>query len=283
MKIDTKKIIICIVAVLITLLTIFLISFIDSVNVAKTGVIDDLKLLYEDYDNEVLRDNITRIEFNNLKIKYSNIKNKTIQNKINKIDEYLRKEEIQKAWTKLNIKYISQNENKVDNGCEAASLLMALQFKGYLKNMNLYDYSDNMPKSDDPQKGFYLSIFEKEPTDESHWIAPKPLVDYGIKSSGNNKIIDATGYSLEELDNEVKNGNPVIIYLTSQFEEPKDWKNTVPKNLHVQLLAGYNEITKDQLVIDPWKYKKKSSYWYKSKDVVEKIYNKLGKRAVIVR
>ena len=152
MKIDTKKIIICIVAVLITLITIFLISFIDSINVAKTGVIDDLKLLYEDYDNGVLRDNITRIEFNNLKIKYSNIKNKTIQNKINKIDEYLRKEEIQKAWTKLNIKYISQNENKVDNGCEAASLLMALQFKGYLKSMNLYDYSDNMPKSDDPQK-----------------------------------------------------------------------------------------------------------------------------------
>ncbi len=283
MKEHAKAIIICIFACIITLCSLVLISFIDSVDVYNASVEDDLRLLYEDYDNNIIRSNITRIEYNNIKIKYSNLKNKKLNKKIEQINKYLTKKEIKQAWTKLNIKYISQNENGVLNGCEAACLLMALQYKGYLKNTTLRQFAKAMPKSNDPEKGFYLDIYTKIPPDISHWIAPKPLRDFGAAASGNEKIVDATGYSLDELDNEVKNGNPVIIYLTAEFTKPEDWKNGVPKNLHVQLLAGYNEITKEHLIIDSWKYKNKSSYWYKSKKEIEKLYNELGKRAVIVR
>ena len=282
-----NKLMIFLFVMILTILTVLLIFFIGSIsnntNSYKNSVKEDLKLLYSDYDKNIVRSDVTRIEYNNIKIKYHDLKDKELIDKINNIDNYLKEKEIASAWTKLNIKYISQNENKVLNGCEAACLLMSLQYKGYLKNMNLYNYSDKMPKSDDPNKGFYLDIFKKEPKDKSHWIAPKPLRDYGITSSNYYNIFDGTGYSLDDLDNEVKNGNPVIIYLTSQFEEPKDYYKGVPKNLHVQLLAGYNEITKEQFIIDPWKYKKKSSYWIRPKKEIEKIYNELGKRAVIVR
>ena len=63
------------------------------------------------------------------------------------------------AWHTLSVPYWSQNGEGVKNGCEAASLLMGLQYKGYLGGMNLRTYAEMMPKSDDPFSGFRGDIF----------------------------------------------------------------------------------------------------------------------------
>lgn len=265
---------------------------------------ESIKNLYIDFDKKIVKTNINRNHYNeslNLynKLKQEDIKQqlkpdldlalKEIEQKeynayIERIKEQERQRElINNSWIKLNIPYISQNENNVLNGCEAASLLMALQYKGYLKDVSLPDYAEKMPKSDNPNMGFYLDIYGKEPTNVSHWIAPEPLKNFGISSSGNVNIINATGYTLDQLGQEIVNNNPVIIYMTSKFKSPTNWNNGAPVNLHVQLLAGYNTITGDVMIIDPWKYQTISSYWSLPKKEAETIYNQVGKRAIIIK
>lgn len=160
---------------------------------------------------------------------------------------------------------------------------MGLKYKGYLLNMDLVTYANNVPKTDNPNTGFYLDIFKKEPVDVAHWIAPAPLVDYGISSSGYTNIINSTGYSLDSLDNEILNGNPVIIYLTFDFNKPYNWSKGVPKNLHVLLLIGYNKITKQQIILDPWYHKNGTYEFTLSYSTVESLYNEIGKKSVIIR
>lgn len=197
--------------------------------------------------------------------------------------ERQRKErEIAAAWHILNVPYISQNKNNVLNGCEVASLLMGLKYKGYLKEMTLKEYAENVPKSSDPFQGFTYSIFELAPNTVPHWIAPAPLALYGKTSSGAN-VIDATGTSLENLDKEVMAGNPVVIYLTSKFNPPKQYIEGAPKNIHVLLLTGYNHITKVQVITDPWTHNDGTTKWYMSKEKIENIYNATGKRSVIIK
>ena len=160
---------------------------------------------------------------------------------------------------------------------------MSLQYKGYCLNKTLKDFADLVPKSDNPEEGFYLDIYGQEPLNKAHWIAPEPLRKFGVSQSGKNNIINSTSWDLEKLDEEVINGNPVIIYLTSAFETPRNFSNGVPSNLHVLLLAGYNKETKEQLIIDPLDYHSASSYWILSYDKVNDIYEKVGKRSLVVQ
>lgn len=213
------------------------------------------------------------------------LNNKEAEERRKQEEEAKKQEAIKKAWVILNVPYISQNRNNVLNGCEAASLLMALQYKGYLKSMNLYEYSQNMPKSssNNAYEGFTHDIFGLYPTDVPHWIAPAPLANYGIISSGNQNIIDATGWSLTQLNNEIINNNPVVIYATSKFKTPKQWIEGAPKNIHVQLLTGYNKITGQQIITDPWTYDDGRTSWTLSKAELESVYNAVGKKAVVIR
>ena len=254
--------------------------------------------IYKNIETMQLREDLTRSEYQQVLNAYNDVIQEDIQEEylkyLEKAEEYLiyiekiesekkHQKEVENAWIRLNVPYISQNLNEVYNGCESASLLMGLQYKGYLSDMDIVTYSTNMPKSDDPNTGFYLDIFGKEPVDVAHWIAPAPLAKYGIDSSGNNNVIDATGFSINDLTNEIKAHNPVVIYLTYNFAEPYNWSNEVPKNLHVLLLTGYNSITDQYLLTDPFT---RSSGQYKfilSKSSLEYLYNAVGKRAVVVR
>lgn len=200
-------------------------------------------------------------------------------------EERRRQEEIKNAWVILNVPYISQNDNNILNGCEAAALLMALNYKGYLQGTSLYDYSVNMPKSpnNNAYEGFTHDIFGLEPLTIPHWIAPAPLAAYGRNSSGNQNVIDGTGLSLDELDLELESGNPVVIYVTSFFNPPKEWIEGAPVNLHVQLLTGYNRITGEHLIIDPWHHANGRTSWTMSKEITEARYNAVGKKCVIIK
>lgn len=264
----------------------------------------EISKLYVDSNKQQVISSVTKEQYNGVLGILGQIKNEEIRSDLSKyvdqVDKYIkerekeelrkkieaekkRKEEINKAWIKLNVPYISQNNAGVLNGCEAASLLMALKYKGYLSDMDLPTYATNMPKSDNPNTGFYLDIFGIEPTGVSHWIAPSPLANFGRESSGNQNIIDATGMNIEQIDNEIINNNPVVIYLTAKFKTPKNWSNGVPSNLHVLLLTGYNTITGQHIITDPWTKDDGGYEWILEKKEIENLYNSLGKRAVIVR
>ena len=183
----------------------------------------------------------------------------------------------------MDVNYISQNKNNIYNGCEASCVLMTLNYKGYLNETSLYEFANNMPKSDDPNTGFYLSIFDLEPLTTAHWIALDPLVNFSIEMSGNQNIIDSTGYDLYLLRDEVLNGNPVIIYLTANFKEPYNFQNGAPQNLHVLLLAGYNSETDEYYIIDPWTTPDGKYTHIVNSFTLNNIYNKVGKKSIIVR
>lgn len=193
-----------------------------------------------------------------------------------------REEEIAAAWHVLNVPYHSQNLQAIYNGCETASLLMGLQFKGYLPGMNLRTYAEMIPKSTDPFQGFTYSIWDLEPKHAAHWIAPAPLAQFGRDTSGAD-VVDMTGASLDQLDAEIAAGNPVIIYLTFNYVAPKEWVEGAPRNLHVMLLTGYNSITGAQLMTDPWTQANGATTWTLSKQTVESIFNATGQRAVVIR
>jgi uncharacterized protein YvpB len=170
-------------------------------------------------------------------------------------------------------------------GCEGASLLQALQFKGYAKKTSYKKFLNNMPKTKrNPYKGFagspYYSIngvFQS--------IFPKPLANYGKKYSSSVKNI--TGASSKKLREELSAGNPIVVYVTLDFSKPiwTKWnmgaagkKVKMVDNLHVMTLAGYSSKTKRYKVIDP---NNKGEYWV-NKYEFERAYNAL-KYAVVVR
>lgn len=234
------------------------------------------------YENAV--NTVSVLKQENLKQNY-NTKLNNVLKKIEEREAYLkRQEEIKNAWVVLNTPYVSQNQAEIYNGCEGASLLMASQYKGYLKGKILADVALAMPKSDDPHEGFYLDIYGTEPKTESHWIAPDALAKFGRSYTGNSKITDSTGYSFSQLEQELTKGNPVIIYVTGGELNDPVWieGQEVPVNLHVILLVGYNGITKQVIVKDPWTHNESSKYKYYPESRITSIYNQVGKKSVIV-
>ena len=193
-----------------------------------------------------------------------------------------RKKKIAASWHRLNISpyYINQVSAGYLNGCEAASLLMAMKYKGYIRGTSFKTFADNMPRSDNPNEGFFSDMKTLEPKEVgAHWIAPSPLAAYGRSYSGN--VINATGWSLDRLDEEVKNGNPVVIYLTWSFNNAKKKVNGVPTNLHVMVLSGYNSYTGEQEFYDPWPSKGKNPSLSKAR--TNTLYKASGMRAVVVK
>lgn len=240
------------------------------------------------YENNYPKENITKDTINNLRNKLNSIPqkdfNKEYTEKLNSIEKIINKR-IEDSWVKLNVPYISQNKNNILNGCEAACMLMALQYKGYLKDMTLAEYVKLMPLSPDTdaEKGFTHDMYGLDPLSVPHWIAPEPLKKFGIDNSGNQNIINGTGKTIDELDRELDNGNPVIIYLIAKFNPPKEVVEGVPRNLHVMLLTGYNKMTGEHYIVDPWTHDDGRTSWTVSKELLTEKYELLSRRNVIVR
>ena len=186
----------------------------------------------------------------------------------------------------LNVPFVSQlTPTYAPMGCEGASLLMGLQYKGYT-NVSLKTFLDKMPKnSNNPFESFASSPY-KIVNGVYQSIFSKALAAYG--KTYNGKVADATGFSTAQLKAEIKQGNPVVVYVTNKFAAPiweiyymgsAGYVRTVD-NMHVMTLIGYDEETGSYLVNDPNSYAK-SQYWV-TKEKFEKAYNAL-KYAVVVR
>lgn len=170
-------------------------------------------------------------------------------------------------------------------GCEGASLLMALKYKGYT-DVSLKTLLDQMPKSNKNPFTGYSSTPYKAVKGVYQSIFPKALADYG--KTFHENVEDGTGYSSKQLKKELDAGNPVVVYVTNKFAAPI-WKTysmgsagkvKAIKNMHVVTLIGYDKKTGDYLVNDP-NSKKESQFWVQ-KATFEKSYNHL-KYAVVVR
>ena len=178
----------------------------------------------------------------------------------------------------LGVKNYNQYALGAPSGCEGASLLQALQYKGKLSGWSLRSFLNTIPKSNNgnPNNGFVGSPFV-----ENSWtysaIYPAPLTTWG-KKYGN--VQNISGSSMNTLINEVKNGNPVVAWVTINFQ-PIRWGNwsfgVAANNNHAVTLDGFNKAGNQVHVSDPIS----GSYWL-SRTTFENIYN-ARKYAVVVK
>lgn len=178
----------------------------------------------------------------------------------------------------LGVKNYNQYVLGAPSGCEGASLLQALQYKGKITDWSLRQFLNTIPKSPNgnPNNGFVGSPFV-----ENAWtysaIYPTPLTSWG-KKYGN--IQNISGSSMNTLINEVKNGNPVVAWVTINFQ-PIRWGQwnfgVAANNNHAVTLDGYNKSSNQVHVSDPIS----GSYWM-SRTTFENIYN-ARKYAAVVR
>ncbi len=165
-------------------------------------------------------------------------------------------------------------------GCEGASLLMGLKAKGYAQNVGLREFLDNMPKhGSNPAKGYVGSPYKARQYSLRTTIYPAPLAEYG-KSYGS--VTDISGSSPRELQAELLCGNPVVIYATMRWEEPRyrsydieGEQQLLLRNNHVVLADGYDRDTGMYHISDPYNdfdTSEEYRYWIDGA-VFEKIYN----------
>ncbi len=180
----------------------------------------------------------------------------------------------------VSVPFINQAAEGAPNGCEVASLLQALRGKGQATNVSYHYMLDHMPytKDGNPYHGFVDSPYNHYKKDCFQSIFPSALVPYG-KKFGN--VSNTSGYSTDQLINELKNGNPSVVYVTFNFKTPR-WKKysfgNIVDNMHVMTLTGYDTKSGKFRVMDPYK---KGSYWV-SGTTFKKSYNAL-KWAITVR
>lgn len=178
----------------------------------------------------------------------------------------------------LGVKNYNQYALGAPSGCEGAALLQGLQYKGKLTSWSLRSFLNTIPKSSNgnPNNGFVGSPFV-----ENSWtysaIYPAPLTNWG-KKYGN--VQNISGSSMNTLINEVKNGNPVVAWVTINFQ-PIRWGNwsfgVAANNNHAVTLDGFNKGSNQVHVSDPIS----GSYWL-SRTTFENIYN-ARKYAVVVK
>lgn len=178
----------------------------------------------------------------------------------------------------LGVRNYNQYALGAPSGCEGASLLQALQYKGKLTNWSLRSFLNTIPKSTNgnPNSGFVGSPFVENSYTYSA-IYPAPLTSWGQKYGNVQNI---SGSSMNTLINEVKNGNPVVAWVTINFQ-PIRWGNwnfgVAANNNHAVTLDGFNKAGNQVHVSDPIS----GSYWL-SRTTFENIYN-ARKYAVVVR
>lgn len=178
----------------------------------------------------------------------------------------------------LGVKNYNQYALGAPSGCEGASLLQALQYKGKLTNWSLRSFLNTIPRSSNgnPNSGFVGSPFVENSYTYSA-IYPAPLTSWGQKYGNVQNISDS---SMNTLINEVKNGNPVVAWVTINFQ-PIRWGNwsfgVAANNNHAVTLDGFNKAGNQVHVSDPIS----GSYWL-SRTTFENIYN-ARKYAVVVR
>lgn len=186
--------------------------------------------------------------------------NETLQYSIKKTKPYTLPDKTEKAPAPrkkvvLNVPLISQNP-ELKYGCEVTSLSMVLQYAG-IKAGKL-ELADKVKKDNDP-------LTTTKTGDITHWGDPEDgfVGDMTGKGKGYavyvkplqqlmehylpDRTVNLTKHPFDELLNQVRKGNPVIVWTTGDFKQPDRWESwnhgqeriTTPLDLHVVVLVGF--------------------------------------------
>jgi uncharacterized protein YvpB len=154
------------------------------------------------------------------------------------------------------VPFIDQVAWGAPEGCEGASLLEALHGKGLLTNTNLSQFLKTMLYSSngDPNNGFAGNpyVYDANGVDT---IYPKAVTSWAQRYTNAENI---SGQSSTYLQEELRAGRPVIMWMTHYFAAPQwthYWWGYTPLNLHVVCVNGYSNGSYH--IVDPWL----NSYW----------------------
>lgn len=191
----------------------------------------------------------------------------------------------------INVPYISQiYPVSAVVGCEGTSLLMGLKSKGYAQGVGLLEFLNNLPRhSSNPAKGFVGSPFVADLTKKTRTtIYPPILATYG---ENYGDVDDFSGSTIDELQAELLDGNPVVVYATMHWEKPfyryysiEGTRQKLLSNNHVILTCGYDKSINMYYISDPYNTmdtRKEYKYWIDG-NTFERIYNE-RKQALVVQ
>lgn len=198
---------------------------------------------------------------------------------------------IEKKYTVLQVPYVSQiYPVYAPIGCEPTSVYSALKYKGYVNDVSHRQFLDNMPYDNvNPSKGFVGSPYlGYQDYSKRETIFPNALAKYA-QTYGN--AVDISGSSVEQLQEELYLGNPVIVYLTLKWQAPRYRNYYVEGNTyswiynnHVVVLSGYDPQANKYYVSDPLNKHNTSlpyEYWVDG-DKFERLYN-ARRHAIVIR
>lgn len=194
----------------------------------------------------------------------------------------------------LNVPLIKQRP-QLPSGCEVTSVAMALAYYG--KKVDKTVLAKEMPKDKtalkrnkdgsiktwgDPEVGFV-----GDPFGTGFTINPKPLkkvVDKYRKGS-----LALYGKNFSTIEGYVKDGKPTVVWFTISHEMPYNryWKTskgkkiTAPSPLHAIVVTGVDK--KYVYFNDPESNKQSGQHVRMAKDKFVKIYNAMGKKALVVK
>jgi len=190
----------------------------------------------------------------------------------------------------LPVEYISQLP-ELPTGCEITSLAEVLNYLGY--EVDKEYLAENDLKMIDDLSGSFNSYFIGSPWSESGWGCFAPAITNAgnkyltsIKSS--KKAYNISGSTLSQLLAEIRNGNPVIVWVTTRLDERTIFDNiemdngTIfkwPENEHCVVLIGYDLNSPQTVTVaDPLAGVVERTY-----SQFNSRYNELGKRAVVIK
>lgn len=191
-------------------------------------------------------------------------------------------EPIAVEYTDLAVDPIDQYAEGCPSGCEAACLLMGLQYKGHATEYVLADFILEMPYApeDDPdpnvgyagqpytlEDGTYQSIF------------PQAMIPWAEQYGG--VCEDVSGQDAWALVEQVLQDNTVLFFTTYKYAEAEyeiyhfgGADHNMVNNAHVVLLCGYDPEKNQVKIADPsfWPAGFEPTYWIDYKDF-ERTYN----------
>ena len=202
----------------------------------------------------------------------------SLRNTYNKLLE----EELRKTTYIIpSVPMINQYSLGYPTGCESAALTVLLRYWGL--NINMSSVVNRLPKGKLPYYennvryggNPYIEFVGTPSTYSSYGVYEKPIIQ--VANSFKSGVIDGTGLSLNQVLGIVKEGRPVIVWVsmnmavpyisTSWIYKPTGEKISWMANEHALVVVGYN---KNQVIVSD---SLTGSIRYYNKGVFESRYN----------
>ncbi|MBS5081998.1 MAG: C39 family peptidase [Clostridiales bacterium] len=179
---------------------------------------------------------------------------------------------------------------ELPTGCEITSLTMALNYEGY--GVDKEDLADNYLTKGRPGVNSYEDAFLGNPRDEDSYGCFAPVIvrtanKYLTEQNSAKRAYDVSGTDLEDLFDEIRAGNPVIIWgsmnIDVDIEYTDEWEIDGkllrwPGNEHCMVLSGFDLNNETVTVCDP--LREVETYDISS---FERHFKQMDKMAVVIK